>query len=58
MAARTFAWVPVDALRELVDHAGEVTERVSLYIPKSDSEQYDADLQAKVEALGVEELTH
>jgi hypothetical protein len=60
MAERTFAWVPIEALRALVEYAdlqrGYADQEFAC--GRSEQEDSDAEFQRVVHALGVEELDH
>ena len=60
MADRAYAWVPVDALRTLVEYADQQRSAADLELVCSDAErdESDAEFRAVVDALGVDELTH
>lgn len=60
MAERTFAWVPIDALRDLVRYVDEQRAYVDqeLACDPEELQASDEEFTAKVAALGVEELDH
>lgn len=60
MAERTFAWVPIAALRELIEYADVQRSYADAEHVCSVAEQTrsDEEFTAKVHALGVEELDH
>lgn len=60
MAERTFAWVPIDALRDLVEYADlqRAYADADHVCGGADQRRSDEEFTAKVAALGVEELDH
>jgi hypothetical protein len=60
MAPRQFAWVPVDALKELVEYADAQRAYADQEFACGTEELHrsDEEFRAKVAALGVEELDH
>lgn len=58
MAERTFAWVPIDALRDFVEYADVQRSYADAeHVCSADAQQRsDEEFTAKVRALGVEEL--